>query len=265
MGMGDDIMFLGEAERIHEKTGKTIKPVAGSGWSPFFHKIPWLSKKGELSVNARDTKQKTDIHVDYYLKRKENTLLGERMVFRDYKPKPFRVKLTHEEVDLAIHTLDQHGLRDRFFLINPDFKAAFYSQNKNWGFHKYQDLTNRLSKHVPVVRIQPGGKYKEPKLENAINIVSPDIRASVAIMSFASWAVGYDGLMNHITGGYEIPMVVICGGLVDESIIAYDTSTYISYEHPQTPCGSTYDCPHCLEANKAITVDMVYEKCLALL
>jgi len=60
-------------------------------------------------------------------------------------------------------------------------------------------------------------------------------------------------------------MVVICGGLVDDSLIGYETGTYIKYEHPQTPCGSTYDCPHCEEANKSITVDMVYEECLKLL
>jgi len=261
MGMGDDIMFLGEAERIHEKTGKTIKPIAGSGWSPFFHKLPWLSKDGELSVNARDTNEKSDIHINYYLERKQNG----RMIFRDYKPKPFRVKLTAYEVDFAIHQLTHYGVNEKFFLINPDFKDTFYSKNKDWGFDKYQELTDRLSKDVQVVRIHPGGKYKEPDLKNAVNIKSPNIRESVAIMSFASYAVGYDGFMNHITAGFEIPMVVICGGLVDESIIAYDTSTYISYDHPLTPCGATYNCPHCVEANKVITVDMVYEKCLKLL
>ena len=27
MGLGDDIMFLGEAEHIHKKTGKTIRDI----------------------------------------------------------------------------------------------------------------------------------------------------------------------------------------------------------------------------------------------
>ena len=50
-------------------------------------------------------------------------------------------------------------------------------------------------------------------------------------------------------------------GLVDETMIGYETSEYIKYDHPQTPCGARYDCPHCLEANEKITVDMVYKKC----
>jgi len=265
MGMGDDIMFLGEAELIHKRTGKTIKPMHGSGWSPFFNKIPWLSRDGEISVNARDTNHKTDIHVDYYEKRRERTEFGERLVFRDYKPKPFRVRLSNDEMDNADRILSDHNIKDRFFVINPDYKNTFYCENKNWGFEKYQDLATRLSKHIEVVRIMPGGLYKEPELAHTTNIVSEKIMPSVALMSKAHAAVGYDGLMNHIMAGYQIPMVVICGGLVDDSLIGYETGTYIKYEHPQTPCGSTYDCPHCEEANKSITVDMVYEECLKLL
>lgn len=260
--MGDDIMFLGEAERIHKETGKTIRPVAGSGWSPFFKGISWLKKDGEISVNARDTHEKTDIHIDYYEDRKENN----RIVWRNYKPKPFQIKHTQEEIDFAINTLRNHGVDEKFFIINPDYKNSFFNNNKNWGFYKYQELANRLSKRVQMVRLQPGGVYKEPRLENVVNIKSNDVRKSVAMMSFASYAVGYDGFMNHIMGGYRIPMVVICGGLVrGEDIVGYETGTYISYEHPQTPCGATYDCAHCTEANKAITVDMVYKKCLELL
>lgn len=262
MGMGDDIMFLGEAERIHEQTGKSIRPVAGSGWSPFFKGIPWLKKDGEISVNARDTREKSDIHVDYYEDRRERN----RIVWRDYQPKPFRVKLTHEEVDYAHIALHNRGVKGRFFIINPDYKSSFFGNNKNWGFDKYQELANRLSDHVQMVRILPGGQYKEPKLKNVVNIKSEDVRKSVAIMSFASYAVGYDGFTNHIMGGYGIPMVVICGGLVNgKDTVGYRTGTYINYEHPQTPCGATVDCSHCNEANEAITVDMVYEKCLELL
>ena len=261
MGLGDDIMFLGEAERIYNQTGKTIRPVADSGKSVFYKNVPWLYEGGEISVNARDTGIKTDIHIKYYEKGREKTSLGERMIFRAYQPKPFRVRLTYYEMDWARATLSNHNVEDQFLLINPDYKDSFYSSNKNWGFEKYQELTTMLSKDFNVVRVLPGGNYKEPPLKDAINIECEDVRKNVAIMSCASGAVGYDGLMNHVMAGFSIPMVVICGGLVDESIIGYETNEYIKYDHPQTPCGARYDCPHCLEANEKITVDMVYKKC----
>ena len=261
MGLGDDIMFLGEAEIIYNQTGKTIKPVADSGKSVFYRNVPWVYEGGEISVNARDTKEKSDIHIKYYEKGREKTLLGERMVFRAYKPKPFRVRLTHYEMDWARDTLSNHNVKDKFILINPDYKDTFYSSNKDWGFKKYQALTTKLSKDHHVVRVQPGGNYKEPPLKDATNIKCEDVRKNVAIMSYASGAVGYDGLMNHVMAGFEIPMVVICGGLVDETMVGYKTGRYIKYDHPKTPCGARYDCPHCLEANEKITVDMVYEVC----
>ena len=36
MGLGDDIMFLGEAEDIYKKTGKKIKPLYGNGLNSLY-------------------------------------------------------------------------------------------------------------------------------------------------------------------------------------------------------------------------------------
>ena len=85
MGLGDDIIFLGEAERIHKETGKTIVPLYYSKWNPLYDNVEFISKnvtKNSLTVNARDTDKPSDIHVDYYVKGRENTILGEKLVFR---------------------------------------------------------------------------------------------------------------------------------------------------------------------------------------
>ena len=57
----------------------------------------------------------------------------------------------------------------------------------------------------------PGGKYTEPKLKNAINIESQNIKNSIAIMSKASFGVTYEGLVTHILSGFNIPVVNIQG------------------------------------------------------
>jgi hypothetical protein len=43
-----------------------------------------------VTVNARDTKAFSDYHVDYYVKKKIQTPHGEKLIFNQYSPKPFR-------------------------------------------------------------------------------------------------------------------------------------------------------------------------------
>lgn len=265
MGIGDDLMFLGEAELVHKETGKKITPVHGTGWSSLFDNVDFLVRNGGLTVNARDTKQKSDVHIEYYVKEKRSTILGEKLILQNYKPKPFKVRLYQSEMSAAEKILEEYDLKD-FIIVNPDYKSSFFSDNKNWGFKKWQRLTDMLSEHMQVVRLHPDQTgYKEPLLKNAINIKNSQIRSSIALMSKSKFGVTYDGLLQHVFAGFRIPAVVIQGGLVNEKIMSYDTNLHISYDHPETPCGSTFYCPHCVEANKAITVDMVYEKCLKLL
>lgn len=264
MGLGDDLLFLGKAEEIYKQTGKKITPLYGKGWSPLFENVEFLTKRGGLTVNARDTNKKSDVHVDYYEEKKETTNKGKRIKWRKFTPTPFRVRLTEKEIHSAKSILNNENL-EKFCIVNPDYKSSFFAHNKNWGFEKYQQLTNELSKVIKVVRILPGGDYTEPSLENAMNIKCENIRVSIAIMSMSSFGVSYDGLLQHVFAGFEIPCVVIQGGLVDQSVISYKTNIHHTYEHPLTPCGSMYDCSHCEEANKAITVEHILHSCMRLI
>ena len=265
MGLGDDVIFLGKAEEIYKETGKKITPLYGSGWSPLYKNVEFLVKDGGLTVNARDTSRNSDRHVNYYVKEREQTILGERMVWNDFKPTPFKIRLSKEEKSWAKNAMRELKIPERFFLVNPDYKSTFFSENKNWGFKKWQELTDRLSEHIPIVRIHPGNNYREPDLKNALNTQITDIRRSISVMANAQGGVSYDGLLMHIFAGFEIPMTVIQGGLITPRQMSYDIHNHIGYDHPQTPCGATYSCPHCLEANEYISVDMVYEKCLEML
>ena len=261
MGIGDDLIFLAKAEEQYKETGKKIVPLYHAGWNTLYDNVEFITKtkdENSLTMNARDTCAPSDIHIDYYTKGREQTILGERMIWRPFKPSRYKVRLTKTEIDTSTFT--------DFILINPDYKSTFFSKNKNWGFAKYQELTNRLVEdgHF-IVRIKPGGKYTEPDLENAANIYSDDLKRSIAIMSRAKLGITYDGFVTHALSGFHIPVVNIQGGFVDEKTMSYDGNINIGYQHPKTPCGATYSCTHCDEANEYITVDMVYEACKKLL
>lgn len=268
MGLGDDMMFLGEAEHLHKETGKQIVPVYHNGWSPFFKNVEFLTRNKtseSVTLNARDTTQHSDYHVDYYVAGKESTLLGTRQVFRPYSPKPFRLRFSEKELDKIDKILLKYNINDEFVIINPDYKSSFFGKNKNWGFKKYQQLTDMLNKDIQVVRILPGGEYNEPPLKNATNIVCEGLRLSAGIYSKAKFGISYDGLLQHILAGFEVPCVVLQGGLISKVNMNYQKHIMIGYDHAQTPCGSMYDCPHCADANKNMTVEMVYKECEKLL
>lgn len=262
MGLGDDVMFLGEASHLHKQIGKKITPVYGKGWSPLFENIDFLSESGGVTLNARDTNQKSDYHVNYYVQSKSNTLVGTRLNFMPYSPKRFAIPLTQEEEEYADETLK--GI-SKFAVVNPDYKSSFFSNNKNWGFKKYQRVVDELAKDITIVRVNPGGEYKEPGLKNAINIYCPDIRKQIALWKRAKFGLTFDGLMVHVLSGYKIPVVNIMGGLLTSYIISYPGNINLEYRHPASPCGATFDCPHCKDANQAITVEQVYQACQKLL
>lgn len=266
MGMGDDLIFLGKAEEQYKKTGKKIVPLYHAGWSHLYDNefITKHKDVNSLTMNARDTNQPSDIHVDYYTKEVKQTILGNQMVWRPFKPSRYKVRLTQKEIDWADNIIEKHML-DNFMIINPDYKSTFFSKNKDWGFKKYQEVAEALFSKILMVRIQPGGKYKEPHLDRALNIPSENIRNSIALMSKAKFGLTYHGFVTHILSGFGIPVVDIQGGIVDPTIMNYEGNINLCYKHFQTPCGSTFPCKHCDEANEYITVDMVIEACKKLL
>ena len=264
MGLGDDILFLGEAEKLHKKTGRKIRPLYGNGWSPMFENVSFLTQKGGLTLNARDTTGISDHHINYYVGNKEMTIMGDRLRFRHYKPKKFKVRLTKSEIENADSISKEYNL-EKFMIINPDYKSTFFSKNKNWGFKKYQIVADALRDEVQLVRLKPGGQYHEPDLKNVLNIDSPNLRNSISVASRAHCGLSYDGLMVHILSGFNIPVVNIQGGLVSPNIMSYEGNINLYYDNPNTPCGATYDCKHCKDANESITTEQVIEACRKLL
>ena len=267
MGMGDDLIFLGKAEEQHKLTGKKIVPLYHAGWNSLYDNVPFISRNKDnnsLTMNARDTNQPSDIHVDYYTQYKKSTILGTKLVWRNFKPSRYKVHLTEKEIEWADEKLNHHMI-DNFMIINPDYKSTFFSTNKNWGFQKYEQVAEALSKYITLVRIQPGGNYKEPHLNNAINITSKNVRNSIALMSKAKLGLTYDGFVTHVLSGFNIPVVNIQGGFVDEKTMSYDGNINLYYDHFESPCGNTFPCKHCDEANEYITVDMVIDACKKLL
>ena len=125
MGLGDDIIFLAKAEEVYKKTGKKIVPLYHAGLNVLYDNVEFIAKtkdENSLTMNARDTNEPSDVHIDYYTKGREQTILGERMIWRPFKPSRYAVRLTESEIKTASKLVP-----DNFVLINPDYKSSFFS------------------------------------------------------------------------------------------------------------------------------------------
>jgi hypothetical protein len=233
-----------------------------------FENVDFITTKlddNSISINARDVDKSlglSEIHIDYYVKKKIKTSKGERLIWNDdYKPKVYKMPFSKEE-EWAAERFNRWITKDisKSIIVNPDAKHTFFNKNKMWGFDKWQELTTRLSKDYQIVRIMPGSEYKHPFLQDAYNIKSPNLRRSLCFMSKAMMGVTFNGLLEHLWGGYDVPCIRICGDFISSKHMGYPTTHSVALD--ESPCGATYECEHCKKANKKITVDMVYEACI---
>ncbi len=273
MGLGDDMLFLGEAEKIHKETGKKVFPV-NYRRSAIFENVDFLTfDRNEEHVKVNVTNQpptclrdgeKVDYHIPYYVKEEVHTKNGMHFIWNeDYKPVPFKLKFSQEELR-SRDRREKHmpAPWSEYIVVNPDVKNSFFKGNKNWGFDNWQKLTTKLHEagHL-VVRFKPSGAgYDEPMLKNCANILEVPLRIALAIKSKVKLGVTFDGLLSHVWAGAEVPCVRICGGFMSSKTLHYDNNLSLALNN--NPIGKCYPSQDIIEANKKITVDMVYDACM---
>lgn len=268
MGLGDDLMFLGEAEKVHNETGKKIFPVMPRGngsvrplpdhkWSPMYNNVDFITKDPSedcYSLSIKPSNGRYNHYMEELADDKEGR--GKYIKYKDYKPLPFKLKFTKEEHQLIKDNIVYNNLH-RFIVVNPDFKKDVFQSNKDWGWNKWAELSKRLSDlNYRVVRVKPTQDLKD--LPNAQNVLINNVRIAFGVMSKAKLFVTYEGGLMHAMGGFGVPGVVLYGGLTGVNSMTYEKNTNIVYEHPETPCGRQFECDHCKIANSWMTVEKVF-------
>ena len=270
MGLGDDLMFLGEAEKVYNETGKKIFPVMPRGngsvrplpdhkWSPMYNNVDFITKdptKDCYSLSIKPSNGRYNHYMEELADDVEGR--GKYIKYKNYTPKPFKLRFTKEEHQLIKDQIVYNNLH-RFVVINPDYKEDVFKSNKDWGWSKWTELSKRLSelKHTKVVRIKPSADSKD--LPYAQNVYINNVRIAFGVISKAKLFVTYEGGLMHAMGGFNVPGVILYGGLTSVDAMKYERNTNIVYEHPETPCGRQFDCDHCKIANSWMTVKKVYD------
>jgi hypothetical protein len=144
-----------------------------------------------------------------------------------------------------------------YIVIEPNVPAwKSSSPNKDWGFQKYQKISNTLRmRGFRVLQFfhPRGGKI----IDGAKVVETKSFRDALAILKNSVIYVGPEGGLHHGAAAVGIPAVVLFGGFIPPVVTGYDTHANIS--HADHFCGSFSPCSHCKEAMAAITVEEVYE------
>lgn len=258
MGLGDDLMWLGEASKVHEQHPDAVIH-DGQGFSPMWENVPWV-----VQPNAQTDKEKIFVspkpngqrwYIDHFG--------GGRVYYKKYEPIPAPYVVSDDESAVADAVLKANGITGQFVVINPDTKNTTLSSNKDWGFGNWQELTNLLKDDVAVVRLKPTSsttdvsgrvEYKEPEIEGAINIPTSSARAAFAVASKASLIITPEGGLHHFAAAVGVPAMVIYGSVISPESTGYKDckQRYYYFNDDHAPCGRQSHCSRCRDAMNAI-------------
>lgn len=238
MGVGDEIMALGRAEKIFQETGK---PVA------ICNELNQPRDHGAWTGNSAVDKNSSQKIIDGagcrpYIKHWKHR----QAVFNlDYRPRAGKIMLNDEEKSF-------NKLNGDYCVVSPHVKKTA-SVNKNWGAHNFEQVIKNLP--MPVYQLlENNGQHI---IDGAIPLYTLNFRLAASIISGAKFVLCNEGGAHHMAASMNIPAVVIFGSFTPPEVTGYNFHENISVETEEGYCGKYDACPHCQSAMKQITPDIV--------
>lgn len=253
MGVGDEIMAAGQAEKIWRATGKPVAIVGLQG-RPRWHDV-WMHNPAVASPERANNEPGLPVlrnapglrpYIDY-----DRWRAGDKKRWhwtgwraRDHMG---RIVLTDAEraTDLAGFAVIEPN-------VNAEIRGRPWAANRDWGFDRWQAVV-RATPDVRWVQLVPN--RTTPVLDGVERVVTPTFRRACGILSRARLYAGHEGGMHHAAAVLGIPGVVVMGGFPLEAAVGYPVHVNLGGEG----CGALYACEHCVAAMAAIRVETVLE------
>lgn len=246
MGLGDEIMALGRAEKHFERTGERVSICAAGGY-PRYHDAwcgnpAWVHEGGHKIIDGASVRP-------YHI----GPLSGKGIWVLDHRPRAGKVWLTKLERDFAVNVLHAAGLTGkRFAVVGVDVKPNA-SVNKNWGLNNWQAVIDKMS--IPVVQLLQS--HDDKPLRGAIGIYTSHFRQAMAVIRHAALVMCNEGGNHHMAASMSVQAVVIFGAFIPPAVTGYDFHHNIAIETAQGYCGNFGECSHCNKAMALITPAVV--------
>jgi ADP-heptose:LPS heptosyltransferase len=245
MGIGDNLLALGEARKLHKKTGKKVIIVARDGRpvkSEVFDHVPFLAQRIE-GVASDYVRLLNAPGMRPYIASKT----PQQWTWWAYAPHPATVVLTPEEMEFAE---PYRGM----VMLEPNVKAIGH-RNKDWGAIPWSQLDSaiHLDRVAEVVQCGPPGTRW---LNHARRVETPTFRHAMAVLSVCRAFVGAEGGLHHAAAAVGTSAVVIFGGFISPEVTGYKAHRNL-FTGTGLGCGMRVDCDHCRAAMGEITAARV--------
>lgn len=255
MGLGDDIMALGSAVRMHAESGRkvVIGPPGSRYWSPMFHHAHCLVSPEEPELDCQRL-------YDYpgqrpYINYRE-CRAGKQVLHESFRAQAGALFFSEFENQNAQRWLEDHAMETGFILVEPHVKATFSGTNKLWPWNNWCQLVGAFAERGETVvqASRPGGNVL-PHVSAVIR--DQDVRRSLALLRYARCVVTTDGLFHHAAAALHVPAVVIWGARTNPEILGYKQHSNMTYGDDW--CGSLKQtCAHCQRAMSRIEPGRVW-------
>jgi ADP-heptose:LPS heptosyltransferase len=253
MGIGDDLMWLAQAQQQFARTGRPVRPTHRGSTYAWGRRL-WLRE-------AYENQPCIDPVHGVNLEEKPH---GKRPYQYDprYRPSPAQIILTTAEIQWA----QDHMPKGPYVIINPDAKqGGIHHNNKLWHDPYWQELALQLAQlGIVTVRLKPATRMDT--YYPALNTETDSIRKVMACIRTAAWVITTDGAQHHIAAAWATPCTVIWGTCTSpyathtRGALGYEGQKNLIAKHPQTPCYTEKrECAHCVELKQAITPQCVID------
>ena len=257
MGYGDALMATGEVKLLRKNVD--TKFVIGDGirsyWSPIFDNNPFIIRGGQVK-NFKDVIWVKNYEFNRPYRRYGKNLDSNNYNWNhDYKASPGELFFTRKEESFSERIqktiINKYG-KKKIIFVEPHVKKRMGFENKDWGFHKWQEVINKLSNKYLFIQTTYG---KRRDLENVINIHGINFRYACALMKIADLFIGTEGGMHHAAAALNKKAVVIFGGHISPDITGYSFHKNLYIENEFSPCGNKLKCKHCEECLNEIKIE----------
>lgn len=236
MGIGDEIMALGEARRLQERDPRPVLICRKSGkprWCWVWdgsERVLRPEQAGavdhQVLVNAPGRRP----YIDY-----ARTVEKVRWAYTNWSATPADLAIPAEATAWAAREVPAGCV-----VIEPHVKVAA-SPNKQWGWQRWQGLVN-ARRDLLWVQL---GLPESRALDGVQRIVTPHFWQAAAALARARAAVLPEGGLHHVAAALGLPAVVLFGHLLRPLNTGY--AGHVNVAPPDSGCGWRVPCRRCAE------------------
>ena len=263
MGVGDALMATGEVRYLRERNPKAkfiIGDEKRSYWNEVFDNNPYIIRASEIENYEKV------VWIKNYEGNRPYRNYGKHLPKDNYnwkksfKPKKGEFFFSKAEIGFAkqvISAIKKKIGQRKIIFIEPHVKKRLGSENRDWGFEKWQKIVFELNSLFDFIQITYGDRKP---IKGCININDVNFRTSAAILSMCDLFIGPEGGMHHAAAATGRVGIVIFGGHISPSITGYNFHRNLYVKHTMSPCGNKLICQHCKHClNKIKTEEVISE------